>query len=58
MKYFIFDNNRLETKSIQVVTSTGSVKNFSFFWLRDHCPCEKCLHSITLQRQIDTMEVC
>jgi hypothetical protein len=46
--------------SISVDLGRGVEHNveFDLMWLRDNCPCDKCLHSITKQRLVDTMQVC
>ncbi|KAI8866430.1 Trimethyllysine dioxygenase, partial [Ramicandelaber brevisporus] len=35
----------------------GNTSRFSSFWLRDHCRCPECRHSVTQQRLVDTVSL-
>jgi trimethyllysine dioxygenase len=49
-----FDN---ETNVVTIYTGKGTTIPLSYMWLRDHCPCEQCLHPDTRQRLLDTSEL-
>ena len=43
--------------SVVLSWQDGSTSALPFFWLRDHCPCSKCLHPETRQRLADTFSI-
>ncbi|KLO17232.1 mitochondrial protein [Schizopora paradoxa] len=42
---------------IQINWDSSSASKFHNFWLRDHCRCPKCFHSVTKQRLVNTFEI-
>ncbi|KAJ3058099.1 hypothetical protein HK102_010692, partial [Quaeritorhiza haematococci] len=42
---------------INIQFADGSTTSFHTYWLRDHCRCEKCFHSVTKQRLVETVEI-
>lgn len=49
--------NDLRHQEILVNFRDEHTVRYPSFWLRDHCPCSKCLHPDTKQRQVKTFEL-
>ncbi|TPX46766.1 trimethyllysine dioxygenase [Synchytrium endobioticum] len=48
---------RIENRKISVTFVDGQETAYNFIWLRDHCRCPKCHHTITKQRLVDTFSI-
>src|SRR4051812_21174032 len=46
---------RIERSSAVIAWTDGHQVTVPLLWLRDHCPCSKCLHPETRQRLSDTV---
>jgi trimethyllysine dioxygenase len=44
-------------KVLKLQWKEGLTFSFLPIWLRDHCQCNQCIHSLSLQRKIDTFEI-
>ncbi|KAI9145000.1 trimethyllysine dioxygenase [Paraphysoderma sedebokerense] len=44
-------------RELKVEYEKGIQSKYLYFWLRDHCRCEKCYHSVTKQRLLDVSEI-
>lgn len=49
--------NDLKHQEVLVNFRDTHTVRYPSFWLRDHCPCSKCLHPDTKQRQLNTFEL-
>ena len=43
--------------TVSIETRSGRRDDYHHFWLRDNCRCAACLHSVTSQRLVDTLEI-
>ena len=44
-------------KHVELQYADGSISHLTSTYLRDHCPCPRCTHPITKQRQFDTYHI-
>lgn len=43
--------------TVSIETHLGKRDDYHHFWLRDNCRCAACLHPVTSQRLVDTLEI-
>ncbi|TPX36712.1 trimethyllysine dioxygenase [Synchytrium microbalum] len=48
---------RIENGRLVVRFTDGLETAFNMIWLRDHCRCPKCYHTVTKQRLVDTFSI-
>ncbi|KAI8348498.1 Trimethyllysine dioxygenase [Mortierella sp. GBAus27b] len=44
-------------KKVHLVWPDGITSRFHSFWLRDHCHCSECYHTVTKQRLMNTFQI-
>ncbi|KAJ3395907.1 hypothetical protein HDU92_004582 [Lobulomyces angularis] len=51
------DSEKIENNLITLKFSDNFLANYQYFWLRDHCQCEICYHTVTKQRLLNTFKI-
>ncbi|KAF9426260.1 hypothetical protein BGZ94_006763 [Podila epigama] len=53
----IKDSVKVVGNKVHLSWIDGTTSKFHSFWLRDHCHCEECYHSVTKQRLFNTFRI-
>ncbi|KAI0073883.1 mitochondrial protein [Panus rudis PR-1116 ss-1] len=49
--------SRIDDRKVVIGFNTGEWARYHHIWLRDHCRCPECFHSITKQRLVNTFDI-
>ena len=47
----------LNKRTVAIERRSGKRDEYHYFWLRDNCRCAACLHPVTNQRLVDTLDI-
>ncbi|KAI0784502.1 mitochondrial protein [Abortiporus biennis] len=50
-------SSRIDDRKVVIGFENGEWARFHHMWLRDHCRCPQCFHSVTKQRLVNTFEI-